>query len=58
MIFNRQFETMSRTALKELQSKQLSNLIRRVYKNNAFYRDKMDASHVKPADIKIIKDIV
>jgi phenylacetate-CoA ligase len=58
MIFNRQFETMSRTALKELQSKQLSNLIRRVYKNNAFYRDKMDASHVKPADIKSIKDIV
>jgi phenylacetate-CoA ligase len=58
MIFNRQFETMSRTGLKELQSKQLGSLVRRVYKNNAFYREKMNAAGIKPTDIKTIKDII
>jgi phenylacetate-CoA ligase len=49
---------MGRKTLKEWQTKQLQSLVRRVYKNNAFYRAKMEAANVKPADIKSISDIV
>lgn len=58
MIFNKECETMSRKQLKLLQTKQLQSLVRRVYKNNAFYHAKMDAARVKPSDIKSISDIV
>jgi len=49
---------MGRKRLAELQTKRLQALVRKVYKNNAFYRNKMDAEGVKPVDIKNIKDIV
>jgi phenylacetate-CoA ligase len=58
MIWNKEFETMGKRSLAELQTKRLQALVRRVYKSNAFYRNKMDAAAVKPADIKNIKDIV
>ena len=58
MIWNKEFETMGRKRLAELQTKRLQALVRKVYKNNAFYRNKMDAEGVKPVDIKNIKDIV
>jgi phenylacetate-CoA ligase len=58
MIWNKEFETMSRKRLGLLQSRRLSALVKKVYKANAFYKSKMDAAGVKPSDIKDIRDIV
>jgi phenylacetate-CoA ligase len=58
MIWNKEFETMSRKQLTLLQTKRLQGLVRKAYKNNAFYRGKMDAAGVKPSDIRHISDIV
>ncbi len=58
MIWNNEYETMNREKLKEIQSERLIKLIERVYKNNDFYRKKMDDKGIKPADIKSIDDIV
>jgi phenylacetate-CoA ligase len=42
----------------KLQGERLKSLVERVYAGNSFYRAKMDAAKVKPADIKSIDDIV
>ena len=49
---------MSREQMHQLQSERLCKLVEHVYTNVAFYRNKMDESGVKPADIKTIEDIV
>ncbi len=58
MIWNREFETMSRRQLTLLQTKRLQSLVRKAYTINPFYRGKMDAAGVKPTHIKHISDIV
>jgi phenylacetate-CoA ligase len=57
MIWNKEFETMSAAKLASHQTTRLRELIATVYKNNAFYRNKMDAAGVKPGDIGDIRDI-
>ncbi|MFP4418318.1 MAG: phenylacetate--CoA ligase family protein [Chitinivibrionales bacterium] len=57
MIWNREYETMSRERLTELQGSRLKSLVERVYEKVPFYREKMDVAGVKPADIKRIADI-
>ena len=57
MIFNREFETLPLTVLRAHQSAQLVRLVHRVYERVPFYRAKMDAAGVKPADIRTIDDI-
>ena len=49
---------MSRKEMTKLQGERLKSLVERVYAGNSFYRAKMDAAKVKPADIKSIDDIV
>ncbi len=49
---------MSREQMHQLQSERLCKLVEHAYTNVAFYRNKMDESGVKPADIKTIEDIV
>ena len=58
MIFNQQFETMPRDRLRAYQSEHLVRLVKRVYEQVPFYRAKMDAAGVRPADIRSIDDIV
>lgn len=58
MIWNREFETMTHSKLREFQTIQLQELVSRVYNNVPFYKDKMDQVKVKPADIRSIEDIV
>jgi phenylacetate-CoA ligase len=58
MIFNREYETMSRKQLTQLQTRRLQNLVRNAYNNNTFYKGKMDAAGIKPSGIKHISDIV
>ncbi len=57
MIWNRKYETMEQSSLRELQSERLRELVTRLYARVPFYKEKMDAMHVKPSDIKDIADI-
>ena len=57
MIWNETKECMSRDELSALQSKRLSKLVDYVYHNVEFYRKKMQAIGLLPADIKSIEDI-
>lgn len=55
--FNEKIECMPKEAKKELQSKRLIEVVKRVYDNVPCYRAKMDAIGLKPSDIKSIDDI-
>ena len=57
MIWNTPVETMSRDEMRALQSERLCKLVHYVYERVPFYRAKMDAAGVSPADIHDIDDI-
>ena len=50
-------ETMSRDEIHQVQSRELKNVVKRVYENVPFYREKMDALGVKPEDIHEAEDV-
>ena len=58
MIWNKHKECMSRDEMHNLQSKRLQKLVALVYRNVPFYREKMQALDLDPADIVDIDDIV
>jgi len=58
MIWNKHKECMSRDEMHNLQSKRLQKLVALVYRNVPFYREKMQALDINPADIVDIGDIV
>ena len=58
MIWNEKMECMSRQDMKKLQSERLVKLVKYVYDNVEFYRNRMDEYGIKPEDIKSIDDIV
>ncbi len=58
MIWNKHKECMSRDEMHNLQSKRLQKLVALVYRNVPFYREKMQALDLSPADIETIEDIV
>ena len=57
MIWNETKECMSREEMRNLQSARLRKLVDYVYHNVEFYRKKMQAVGLLPADIKGIEDI-
>jgi phenylacetate-CoA ligase len=57
MIWDKEHECMPREQLRELQLKRLKNVVRRVYKNVPYFRDKLDKLGLKPADIKSLDDL-
>lgn len=57
MIWNEEAEKMPHDKMKKLQSERIVSLVKRVYDNVEFYRNKMDLAGVKPSDIKGIEDI-
>ncbi len=57
MIFNQEFETLSRDRLEALQSERLASLISRVYDRVPYYRGLMDDQGLKPGDIRGIGDL-
>lgn len=57
MIFQQDMECMQREQLRELQGKRLQDTVKRAYENVPFYKEKLDAHGVAPADIKTIDDI-
>ncbi len=57
MIWNREFETMSRGSLEALQAERLKDLIKRVYTKVPPYKKKMDDAGVGPDDIENLEDL-
>ena len=57
MIWNEEYETLSREKLEALQLRRLQDLVERVYFRVKPYRDMMDEAGVKPADIKTLADM-
>ncbi len=57
MIWNEQYECMPVEELKTLQLKRLRETVERVYHKVPYYRKKMDALKVKPADIQKLGDL-
>jgi phenylacetate-CoA ligase len=57
MIWNPDFETLSRKDMERLQAQRLGRLVDILYRRVPFYRKKMDGLGVKPIDIQGTKDI-
>ena len=57
IIWNQAVETMSRDAIHEVQSRELKQVVKRVYENVPFYRQKMDALGISPEDIHDAEDV-
>jgi len=57
MIYNEEFETLPREALRALQVKRLQQVLERVYHSVGFYKKSLDAAKIKPHEIKSIADI-
>lgn len=56
-MYNEAAETMPQEQLRELQSKRLCQMVKRVYENVPLYRQRFDEMGLKPQDIKSIDDI-
>jgi phenylacetate-CoA ligase len=56
-VWDKKIESMPLNQLKELQLKRLKELVKRVYSNNKYYKQKLDEAGLKPNDIKQLKDI-
>lgn len=56
-IWDKTAETMSRDELRALQDQRLCALVRRVYANVSFYREKMQKIGVMPGDIRGVEDL-
>jgi phenylacetate-CoA ligase len=57
MIWNPEYESMTRESLRSLQFARLKNLVERVYQNVPFYRGKFGELNITPADIRSLDDI-
>jgi phenylacetate-CoA ligase len=57
MIYNEEFETLPREALRALQVKRLQQVLERVYHSVGFYKKSLDAAKIKPPEIKSITDM-
>lgn len=57
MIWNPEYEAIDRDKLKGLQLKRLQALVKWVYSEVPFYKDKFDEAGVEPADIRELADI-
>lgn len=57
MIFNPEYEAMETEARSRLQFARLKNLVEKLYADVPFYRAKMDAAGVSPADVRTLADI-
>ena len=57
MIYNEEFETLPREALRALQVKRLQQVLERVYHSVGFYKKALDAAKIKPPEIKSIADM-
>jgi phenylacetate-CoA ligase len=57
MIWNEKMECMDPEDLKNIQSERLKDIVSYVYQKSPVYKKKLEASGIKPADIKSIDDL-
>ena len=57
MIYNEEYETLPREALRALQVKRLQQVLERVYHSVGFYKKSLDATKIKPHEIKTLADM-
>jgi len=57
MFWEEHIETLPREAIEKIQLYRLKKLLKYVYENVPFYKEKFDAAGVKPEDFKSIEDI-
>lgn len=57
MMYNEEFETLPREALKALQVKRLQRVLQRVYHSVGFYKKSMDAAKILPDDFRSLDDL-
>lgn len=57
MYWDREFETMPREKIRELQVERLRTTLDRVYNNVPFYKKAMDERGIRPSDIKSLDDV-
>ncbi|SJZ45166.1 phenylacetate--CoA ligase family protein [Selenihalanaerobacter shriftii] len=57
MIWDQEYEQMSREELNDLQLSRLKKIVNYVYEEVPFYKQRFDKAGVKPADIKTLDDI-
>jgi phenylacetate-CoA ligase len=57
MIYNEEFETLPREALRALQVKRLQQVLERIYHSVGFYKKSLDAAKIKPHEIKSLADM-
>lgn len=57
MIYNEEFETLPREALRALQVKRLQQVLERVYHSVGFYKKSLDTAKIKPREIKSLADM-
>jgi phenylacetate-CoA ligase len=57
MIYNEEYETLPREALKALQLKRLQQIVNLVYNNVDFYKKSFDKEGVTPDDLKTLDDV-
>ncbi|MFC1717567.1 phenylacetate--CoA ligase family protein [Candidatus Poribacteria bacterium] len=57
MIWNQEYECMSRTDMEELQLSRLQSIARTVYDKIPFYKGSFDKAGVKPGDIESLSDL-
>ncbi len=55
--YQKEIETASREAIKKIQSERLVEQVKHVWDNVPYYRKKMEAAGVSPADIKGVEDL-
>ena len=57
MLYNEEFETLPRQALKALQFKRLQNVLQRVYHTIGFYKKSFSAARIAPESLNSIDDL-
>ncbi len=57
MIFNIEYETMPREALESIQLRRLQATLERAYATVPFYRERLQAAGITPANIKTLEDL-
>ena len=57
MIWNKEYETMKRADIEELQLRRIKWVTRYCYDNVPFYRERMDKAGIDPGKIKCLSDI-
>lgn len=57
MIWNQDIECASREQMREIQSRRLANMVKRVYDTVPFYRKKLKDKGIEPGDIKSIDQL-